>query len=145
LRGVLADEAAIAFGDSMSPPSSSTSIVLTSERIAVVSADTSDLVRFLFFFASVVWVAAKKADIFPTVCRVRRGAATLYGAVRDVAGASSALPTVELETYCLHVRHVADLVTVLALVAQWCRAPVDALAVLKTQDATLQSDSTPKT
>jgi hypothetical protein len=32
---------------------------------------------------------------------------------------------------CLHVRHITDLVAVLVLVTQWCRAPVDALAVLK--------------
>jgi hypothetical protein len=31
----------------------------------------------------------------------------------------------------LHVRHITDLVAALILVAQWCQAPVDALAVLK--------------
>jgi hypothetical protein len=45
----------------------------------------------------------------------------------------------------LYVRSVVDLVTVPVLIAQWCRAPVDALAVLKTQDVAIQSDSTPKT
>jgi hypothetical protein len=50
LRGVLADGAVVAFGDSTSPSSSSTSLVSTSELIVVMSADTADLVRFLFFF-----------------------------------------------------------------------------------------------
>jgi hypothetical protein len=35
----------------------------------------------------------------PAICRGRRGAATLDGALRDVAGASLSLPTVESETY----------------------------------------------
>jgi hypothetical protein len=66
----------------------------------VVFVDTVDLVRFpLLFFASAIWVAAWEAGIFPVVCRVRRGAATLDGALRDVAGASLSLPTVESETY----------------------------------------------
>jgi hypothetical protein len=30
----------------------------------------------------------------------------------------------------MHVHHVADFVAALAFVAQWCRAPVDALTVL---------------
>jgi hypothetical protein len=66
----------------------------------VVFVDTVDLVRFpLLFFASAIWVAAWEAGILPVVCRVRRGAATLDGALRDVAGASLSLPTVESETY----------------------------------------------
>jgi hypothetical protein len=44
----------------------------------------------------------------------------------------------------LNVCSVADLVTALVLVAKWCRAPVDALAVLKTQDVATQSDLTQK-
>jgi hypothetical protein len=70
----------------------------------VVSTDTIDLVCFLFFFfASAIWVAAmvaaaREADIFFDVCRVRRGAATLEGALRDMAGASSSLPIVESKT-----------------------------------------------
>jgi hypothetical protein len=35
----------------------------------------------------------------PAICRGRRGAATLDGALRDVAGASLSLPTIESETY----------------------------------------------
>jgi hypothetical protein len=43
-----------------------------------------------FFFASAVWVAAivavaREADIFPITRRVRRSAATLNGALRDVS------------------------------------------------------------
>jgi hypothetical protein len=53
----------------------------------------------LLFFASTSWVAAWEAGIFPTVCRMRRAAATLDGALRDVAGASLSLPTVESEMY----------------------------------------------
>jgi hypothetical protein len=58
----------------------------------------------IFFFASAVWVAtaeatAGEADIFPAVYSVRRSAATFDGALGDVAGTSSLLPTVELETY----------------------------------------------
>jgi hypothetical protein len=75
-------------------------MVSTSELIMVVSANTADLVRFrFFFFASAAWVAAREAEIFPAVYRIRRGAATLDGALRDVAGASSSLPTVGSETY----------------------------------------------
>jgi hypothetical protein len=40
----------------------------------------------------------------------------------------------------MYVRNIVDLVIALILVAQWCRAPVDALAVLKTQDVATQSD-----
>jgi hypothetical protein len=70
-----------------------------SELIVVVSADTADLVRFpLLFFAFAMWVAVWEAGILPAVCRVRRGAATFDGALRDVAGASSSLHTVESET-----------------------------------------------
>jgi hypothetical protein len=81
------------------------SMVSMSELIVVVSTDTVDLVRFLFFFfACAVWVAAmvvtaREADIFPDVCRVRRGVATLDDALHDAAGASSSLPTDESETY----------------------------------------------
>jgi hypothetical protein len=75
-------------------------MVSMSEMIMVVSADTADMVRFvLFFFAFATRVAAREADIFPAVYRVCRGAVTLDGALRDVAGASSTLPTVESETY----------------------------------------------
>jgi hypothetical protein len=67
----------------------------------VVSAGTTDLVRSpLLFFASAVWVAACEAGIFPAVCRVRHGAATLDGALRNMAGASLSLPT-ESKTYSL--------------------------------------------
>jgi hypothetical protein len=89
----------------MSPSSSSTSIVSMYELSVVMSTDTVDLVRFVFFFfVSAVWVAAteavaREADTFPTVCRVRRGAATLDGALRDVEGSLSSLPTVESKTY----------------------------------------------
>jgi hypothetical protein len=41
---------------------------------------------------------------------------------------------------CLYIRSVTDLVVVLIFVAQWCRTPVDALAVLQTQDMTTLSD-----
>jgi hypothetical protein len=59
-----------------------------------------DLVRFpLLFFTSATWVVAWEAGIFPIVCRVRCGAATLDGPLRDVAGTSLSLPTVESETY----------------------------------------------
>jgi hypothetical protein len=76
-------------------------MVSTSELIVVVSTDTVDLVCFLFFlffFTSAAWVAAREAEIFPVVCRVRRGVKTLDGALRDMAGASSSLPTVKSET-----------------------------------------------
>jgi hypothetical protein len=74
-------------------------MVSTSELIMVVSTDTADLVRFLFFFVSAAWVAAREAEIFPAVCRVRRGVATMDGALRDMVGASSSLPTVKSEMY----------------------------------------------
>jgi hypothetical protein len=75
-------------------------MVLMLELHVVVSADTADIVRFpLLFFACATWVAAWEAGIFPAVCRVRRGAATLDGALRDEVEASLSLPTVELETY----------------------------------------------
>jgi hypothetical protein len=75
-------------------------MVSTSELIVVVSADTADLVRFLFFFfAPMAWVVAREVEIFPAVYRVCRGVVTLDGALCDVAGASSLLPTVESETY----------------------------------------------
>jgi hypothetical protein len=80
------------------------SMVLMSDLTVVVSTDTVDLVHFLFFFASAIWVmamvaAAREADIFPNVCRVCRGPATLEGALLDVAGASSSLSTIESEVY----------------------------------------------
>jgi hypothetical protein len=81
------------------------SMVSTLELTMVVSTDTVDLVRFLFFFfASAVWVtemvaAAQEADIFPNVCGVHRTTVTLEGSLRDVAGASSSLPTIESEMY----------------------------------------------
>jgi hypothetical protein len=80
-------------------------MVSTSELTMVVSTDTVDLVRFhFFFFTSAVWVAAmeaaaREADTFPAVYRVRHGAATLNGAQRGVAETSLSLPTVESETY----------------------------------------------
>jgi hypothetical protein len=74
-------------------------MVSTSELIVVVSVDTADLVRFpLLFIASATCVAAWEAGIFPAVCLVRRGAATLDRALRNAAGASLSLLTVELET-----------------------------------------------
>jgi hypothetical protein len=75
-------------------------MVSTSELAMVVSVDNVDLVHFpLLFFASAIWVAAWEVGILPVVCRVRRGAATLDGALRDVAGASLSLPTIESETH----------------------------------------------
>jgi hypothetical protein len=66
----------------------------------VVSTYTVDLVRFpLLFFTSATWAAAWEVGIFPVVCHVRRSAATLDGPLRDVAGASLSLLTVESETY----------------------------------------------
>jgi hypothetical protein len=71
-------------------------MVSTSELFEVVSADIADLVRFpLLFFTSTSWVAALEAGIFPAVCHVHCAAATLDGALRDVAGASLLLPTIE--------------------------------------------------
>jgi hypothetical protein len=76
------------------------------ELIVVVSTVTVYLVRFRFFFflASAVWVAAivvaaREVDIFPVACRMRRGATTMDGTLRDVVGASSLLLTVESERY----------------------------------------------
>jgi hypothetical protein len=75
-------------------------MVSTLELTVVVSTDTADLVCFLFlFFATAAWVAAWESDIVPAVCRVRRSAVTLDGALRDVVGASLSLPIVELEMY----------------------------------------------
>jgi hypothetical protein len=75
-------------------------MVSMSEVIVVVSVDTADLVRFpLLFLDSTIWVVAWEAGIFPAVCRVRRTTATLDGALRDVAGASLSLPTIESEMY----------------------------------------------
>jgi hypothetical protein len=45
----------------------------------------------------------------------------------------------------LHVRHVADLVVVLILVAQWCWAPVDALAMLKNKMQTFHQKTCTRT
>jgi hypothetical protein len=105
LGGVLTDGASVALGDSKSPSSSSTSMVLMQELTVVVSTDIVDLVRFCFLFvASTVWVVAivavaREVDIFPVACRVHHGTETLDGALRDAAGASSSLPTVESERY----------------------------------------------
>jgi hypothetical protein len=89
------DGAVVAFGDCMSP-SSSTSMVSTSKLLVVVSADTTDIVRFpLLFFASAAWVAAWETGIFPAVYRMRRGATTLDDALHDEIEASLLLPTVE--------------------------------------------------
>jgi hypothetical protein len=70
----------------------------------VVFTNSLDLVRFLFFFASAVWVAAivvatREATIFHVSYRVLHGAATLDDTLHDVAWASSSLPTVESEMY----------------------------------------------
>jgi peroxiredoxin family protein len=54
-------------------------MVSTSELFVVVSADTADLVCFPLFFASAAWAAAWEVGIFPVVCSVRHGAATLDG------------------------------------------------------------------
>jgi hypothetical protein len=43
--------------------------------------------------------AAREAGIFPAICRVLHGVATLDGALRDMVGASSSLPTVKSEMY----------------------------------------------
>jgi hypothetical protein len=77
---------------------------LTPKLIVVMSIDTVDLVYFLLFFASAVWIAtmvvvAREVDIFPAICRVCRGVATMDGTLRNMAGASSSLPIVELEIY----------------------------------------------
>jgi hypothetical protein len=75
-------------------------MVSTLEMIVVLSANTADLVHFLFlFFTFAAWVAVWEAGIFPAVCCVRRGAATLDGTLQDVAGASLSLTTVKSETY----------------------------------------------
>jgi hypothetical protein len=80
-------------------------MVSMSKLTMVLSTGTVDLVRFrFFFFASAVWVAAImaaawEAAIFPVACRVSRSAATFHGVLRDAAGASSSLPTIESETY----------------------------------------------
>jgi hypothetical protein len=65
----------------------------------VVSADIVDLFRCPLLFASAIWAAAWEAGIFPAVCHMRRGAATLDGSLRNVVGASLSLPIVESETY----------------------------------------------
>jgi hypothetical protein len=105
LRGVPADGVVIALSDLASSSSSPTSMVLTPELTVVVSTNTVSPLLFHFFLASAVWVetivaAAREADIFPAVCRVRRAAdvATL-GCTLLVAGASSSLPTEESEMY----------------------------------------------
>jgi hypothetical protein len=120
-----------------SPSPSSMSIVSTSELIMVVSANIADLFHFLFlFFASAASVAPWEAGIFPmprTPWRddlgwrpTRHGTGLVvapHRRVRDVLVDGR-------RRHRLHVRCVADLVTALVLV-QWCRAPVDALAVLQ--------------
>jgi hypothetical protein len=77
-------------------------MVSTPELTMVVSTDTVDLVRFHFFFLASV-SGLRRSWSWPgrIVCLVRRGATTLDGALRDVEGASSSLPTVELERYSL--------------------------------------------
>jgi hypothetical protein len=143
------DGAIVAFGDCTPPSSSSTSMVSTSELTVVVSADTADLVRFpLLFFASATWVAAWEAGIFPAACRVRRGAATLDGALRDATGASVVTPHRRVRDVLvdgrrwrrLYIHHITDLVAALVLVTKRRRAPVDALAVLNTQTAETPSE-----
>jgi hypothetical protein len=80
-------------------------MVSTLELTMAVSTDTEHLVRFHFFFlASAIWVAAivaatREEDIFPVACRMHHGAAILDGALYDVTGASSSLPTIESERY----------------------------------------------
>jgi hypothetical protein len=60
----LGDRAVVSFGDCTSPPSSSTSMVSTSEQTVVVSTDTVNLVRFpLRFFTSATWVATWEAGM----------------------------------------------------------------------------------
>jgi hypothetical protein len=76
------------------------SMVSTPEPTVVVSTNTIDLVRFLFCFISAIWVAAivaaaQETAIFPIACHVRHSVATLDGTLRDMAGTSSSLPTVE--------------------------------------------------
>jgi hypothetical protein len=114
------------------------SMVSMSELIVVMSADTADLVHFLFFFfTSAAWVATREAEIFTAVCRICRGAVTLDGALRDVAEPRIA-PHRQVRDVLvdgrrrrpLHVRCVTDLVTAPVLIAEWCRAPVDAITVL---------------
>jgi hypothetical protein len=117
-------------------------MVSMSELIAVVSANTADLVCFIFlFFASADWVAAWEADIFPAVCHVRRGAATLDGALSPPLSRRRTRRR-EAPTSLAHLQHHGPCNI---LVVQWCWTPVDALAMLKTQDATISSDSRPKT
>jgi hypothetical protein len=71
-----------------------------SELAVVVSADTADMVHFpLLFFASAIWVVAWEAGILLGICLVHHSAATLDGALRDVAGASLSLPIIEYEMY----------------------------------------------
>jgi hypothetical protein len=75
-------------------------MVSTLKLFVVVSADIVVPVRFpLLFFTSATWVVAWVVGFFPAVCRVCRGAATLDVPLRDVAGASLSLQTVESETY----------------------------------------------
>jgi hypothetical protein len=44
---------------------------------------------------------AREVAIVPVVCCIRHGAATLDDALRDMAGASSSLCTIESEMYSL--------------------------------------------
>jgi hypothetical protein len=68
-------------------------MVWTSELLVVVSADTTDLVCFpLLFFTSATCAAVREVGIFPAVYRVRCGAMTLDGPLRDAAGASLSIP-----------------------------------------------------
>jgi hypothetical protein len=100
----------------------------------------------LFFFASAIWVAAivdaaQDADILPALCRARRGGvAVTQGGALLMVRSSSSLPADESEMYSsmhccggLHVLRSTDLETSVLLVAQQCRAPVDAFTKLKTK------------
>jgi hypothetical protein len=93
------DGAAVAFSDCTSPSSSATLIASTSKLIVVVSADTADQSAPPSSSPPRSGPRAWEEGILPAVCHVRRDAATLDGALRDVAGASLSLPTVESETY----------------------------------------------
>jgi hypothetical protein len=130
-----------------------TVMVSVSEVIVVVYADTADQVRFLFlFFPYEAWVTAWEAGIFPAVCRVRRGAVTLDGALRDVAEASLSLPTVESKTY-LSMGEPALPARLPHRRPSSCAGPRRAVVPgtsrcsrnAEKQDAEIQSEPTPKT
>jgi hypothetical protein len=128
-------------------------MVSTSELTVVVPTDTVDLVCFLLlFFSSSVWVATmeaatRKADTFQLSVAydaTRRPWTAPYATWRSLVVTPHRRVgdvLVDGRRRCfLYIRSVADLVTAPILVAQWCRAPVDALAVLKTQDIATQLD-----